>query len=160
MVQLAPLLAPSLSSRNTHTHLATIHFSEKGRPTMTKKKPASSPESTMKAKETSASPEGKKKRDWYEIEGLFDDKKRQKQIDAADLAAEEQERQEQRSKNRKKKAPMQAGWEDDGLGGKYNNEGYTGRVEDGVKVFKAHILRKPNAGQSADCPFDCKCCFI
>merc|ERR1711907_485466 len=29
-------------------------------------------------------------------------------------------------------------WVDDGLGGKYNKEGYTGRVEDGIKIFKAH----------------------
>ena len=49
---------------------------------------------------------------------------------------------------------------DDGLGGKFNREGYTGRVEDGVKVFKAHVLNKPGFGQSKDCPFDCDCCFI
>ncbi|KAG7370988.1 protein of unknown function DUF1764 containing protein [Nitzschia inconspicua] len=51
-------------------------------------------------------------------------------------------------------------WVDDGLGGKFNREGYTGRVEDGVKVFKAHVLNKPGFGQSKDCPFDCDCCFI
>jgi hypothetical protein len=53
-----------------------------------------------------------------------------------------------------------AQWVDDGLGGKFNKEGYTGRVEDGVKVFKAHVLNKPGFGQSKDCPFDCDCCFI
>ena len=52
------------------------------------------------------------------------------------------------------------GWVDDGLGGKYNAEGYTGRVEDGVKVFKAHVLNKPNSGTTKKCPFDCDCCFI
>jgi hypothetical protein len=46
------------------------------------------------------------------------------------------------------------------LGGKFNREGYTGRVEDGVKVFKAHVLNKPGFGRSKDCPFDCDCCFI
>ena len=51
-------------------------------------------------------------------------------------------------------------WVDDGLGGKFNSEGYTGRVEDGVKVFKAHVLNKPNFGSSKDCPFDCDCCYI
>jgi hypothetical protein len=51
-------------------------------------------------------------------------------------------------------------WIDDGLGGKFNNEGYTGRVEDGVKVFKAHVLNRPTAGSTKDCPFDCQCCFI
>lgn len=51
-------------------------------------------------------------------------------------------------------------WIDDGLGGKFNHEGYTGRVEDGVKVFKAHVLNRPAAGSTKDCPFDCQCCFI
>lgn len=51
-------------------------------------------------------------------------------------------------------------WVDDGLGGRFNNEGYTGRVEDGVKVFKAHVLNRPTAGTTKDCPFDCDCCFI
>lgn len=51
-------------------------------------------------------------------------------------------------------------WVDDGLGGKYNKEGYTGRIEDGMKIFKRHILNKPGAGSTKDCPFDCNCCFI
>ena len=51
-------------------------------------------------------------------------------------------------------------WIEDGLGGRYNNEGFTGRVVEGLKVFKAHVLNKPNAGKSKDCPFDCDCCFI
>ena len=51
-------------------------------------------------------------------------------------------------------------WVDDGLGGKYNKEGFTGRVEDGVKIFKRHILNKEGAGYTKDCPFDCNCCFI
>jgi len=51
-------------------------------------------------------------------------------------------------------------WVNDGLGGKYNREGYTGRVEDGIKIFKAHILNKPQSGQTKLCPFDCDCCLI
>jgi len=51
-------------------------------------------------------------------------------------------------------------WVDDGLGGKYNSEGYTGRVEDGMKIFKTHLLQSAESGKTPDCPFDCKCCFI
>lgn len=51
-------------------------------------------------------------------------------------------------------------WVDDGLGGKFNQEGFTGRIEDGVKIFKAHVLNQPKAGTTKDCPFDCSCCFI
>lgn len=51
-------------------------------------------------------------------------------------------------------------WVDDGLGGRFNPEGFTGRVEDGVKIFKAHVLNRPKAGSTKDCPFDCDCCFI
>jgi hypothetical protein len=51
-------------------------------------------------------------------------------------------------------------WVDDGLGGKFNAEGFTGRKEEGMKIFKAHVLDKPNSGYSKDCPFDCSCCFI
>jgi hypothetical protein len=29
-----------------------------------------------------------------------------------------------------------------------------------VKIFKRHILNKPGAGDTKDCPFDCNCCFI
>ena len=54
----------------------------------------------------------------------------------------------------------QNAWQDDGLGGKYNREGYTGRTEGGVKVFKAHLFNQKNFGDSKDCPFDCDCCFI
>jgi len=49
---------------------------------------------------------------------------------------------------------------DDGLGGVFNNEGYTGRVDEGVKVFKAHLFNKEGFGSGKDCPFDCDCCYI
>lgn len=51
-------------------------------------------------------------------------------------------------------------WVDDGLGGKFNFEGYTGRVQDGIKIFKAHVLNRPTAGKTKLCPFECDCCFI
>eukprot|EP00548_Thalassiothrix_antarctica_P005948 CAMPEP_0194148218 /NCGR_PEP_ID=MMETSP0152-20130528/30837_1 /TAXON_ID=1049557 /ORGANISM="Thalassiothrix antarctica, Strain L6-D1" /LENGTH=137 /DNA_ID=CAMNT_0038849585 /DNA_START=14 /DNA_END=427 /DNA_ORIENTATION=+ len=51
-------------------------------------------------------------------------------------------------------------WVDDGLGGIFNSDGYTGRVESGVKVFKAHLFNKSNFGGTPECPFDCECCFI
>ena len=51
-------------------------------------------------------------------------------------------------------------WADDGLGGKFNKDGFTGRKEQGVKVFKAHLFNKKDFGRSPDCPFDCDCCFI
>lgn len=51
-------------------------------------------------------------------------------------------------------------WVDDGLGGKFNREGYTGRREDGVRIYKAHLLNKKDFGNSPICPFDCDCCYI
>eukprot|EP00587_Corethron_hystrix_P010659 CAMPEP_0113301306 /NCGR_PEP_ID=MMETSP0010_2-20120614/2589_1 /TAXON_ID=216773 ORGANISM="Corethron hystrix, Strain 308" /NCGR_SAMPLE_ID=MMETSP0010_2 /ASSEMBLY_ACC=CAM_ASM_000155 /LENGTH=140 /DNA_ID=CAMNT_0000154905 /DNA_START=64 /DNA_END=486 /DNA_ORIENTATION=- /assembly_acc=CAM_ASM_000155 len=50
---------------------------------------------------------------------------------------------------------------DDGLGGVYDKEGYTGRTtDDGMKIFKAHLFNKESFGSKKDCPFDCDCCFI
>lgn len=101
---------------------------------------------------------------WSEIEGLLNSGKKKKK--------EQKEEIEELERNRKKKKKNHAPnhissseksgtkWIDDGLGGVYNSEGFTGRVEDGVKVFKAHVLRRDNAGQSPDCPFDCDCCYI
>ena len=107
-----------------------------------------------------------------EFDILFSEKKRQdKQI------KEDEEKKEAHRKAAKKARYQNDGasststksriaemsgpeWVDDGLGGKYNHEGYTGRIEDGVKIFKRHILNKPGAGNTKDCPFDCNCCFI
>jgi len=55
---------------------------------------------------------------------------------------------------------QQSEWVNDGLGGVFDNEGFTGRKEEGVKVFKAHLFNKKGFGTSKDCPFDCECCFI
>jgi hypothetical protein len=52
-------------------------------------------------------------------------------------------------------------WVDDGLGGVFNADGFTGRRdESGAKVFKAHLFNKKGFGTSKECPFDCDCCFI
>jgi hypothetical protein len=58
---------------------------------------------------------------------------------------------------------LQSGeWVDDGLGGKFNSEGFTGRREEqtGFKVYKAHVLNKKGFGTTSQCPFDCDCCYI
>jgi hypothetical protein len=105
-----------------------------------------------------------RKRGWDEIESLFMDKKQKKQ---SEMAAEEGKAKRSTHKKTIKHSQKPNGkskdgqdWVDDGLGGKFNPEGFTGRVEDGVKIFKAHVLYKDKSGQTNDCPFDCKCCFI
>jgi len=122
-------------------------------------------ESTAISPEKQSESQKDKKRGWDEIESLFSNGKKKKKATAQ--AREEACKKVQQEKPARKSKPhpiMSAGregeWVDDGLGGVYNAEGFTGRVEDGVKVFKAHILRKQGAGYSPDCPFDCKCCFI
>jgi hypothetical protein len=52
-------------------------------------------------------------------------------------------------------------WKDDGLGGVFDKEGYTGRKsQEGFKIFKKHLLNKKNSGKTPLCPFDCDCCFV
>jgi len=97
-----------------------------------------------------------KKRGWDEIESLFDDKKKKRK----EITEKKEQKKQRKDQKQTSKKPPPAGWVDDGLGGIYNEEGYTGRVEDGIKIFKAHVLNKSNAGQTKDCPFDCQCCFI
>lgn len=122
-----------------------------------------------------------KKRGWDEIADLFDKKKHdQEQVKkkvAAQRVEDDKERQRRRQRQKRNndqerkadefsaqasynKTANKESWVDDGLGGKFNAEGFTGRVEDGVKIFKAHVLSKPNAGQTPLCPFDCDCCYI
>ena len=124
------------------------------------------PKATPQPKEK---PETRKTRGWDEIESLFDDKKKKEKEKAAATAKDEELRRARRKrKSSSEPSEKRAGtietkgseWFDDGLGGKYNTEGFTGRIEDGVKIFKAHVLSRPNAGQTADCPFDCDCCYI
>lgn len=101
-----------------------------------------------------------------EIDTLFAAKKKQKQ-EIADTKAAAQKQKRKQHHNNKSSATQQprtatssTDWVNDGLGGKYNSEGYTGRVEDGVKVFKTHLLQSTKSGSTKDCPFDCDCCFI
>jgi len=51
-------------------------------------------------------------------------------------------------------------WAKDGLGGVFNGEGFTGRRDEGHRVFKSHLMNKKESGNTPDCPFDCDCCFI
>ena len=119
-----------------------------------------------------------KKRGWDDIESIFDQKKKQQLQEREKQDLDEQQKQQQRQQRRSKmtkssRPPSTATtdtgrtktseWVNDGLGGIYNHEGYTGRTsEDGMKIFKAHVISKniQNAGQTKDCPFDCNCCFI
>mmetsp|Transcript_142823 Transcript_142823/g.397845 ORF Transcript_142823/g.397845 Transcript_142823/m.397845 type:complete len:253 (+) Transcript_142823:61-819(+) len=52
-------------------------------------------------------------------------------------------------------------WVNDGLGGVYNKEGWTGRKTPGdkLRIFKAHLLQVGAGGGTPLCPFDCECCF-
>ena len=144
---------------------------------MTKNKSASGAEKG-KTDASSQGVEAGKKRGWDEIEDLFDSKKKNNQEQAKIAAQCDKDEKERRLVRRKMiarernqspekfagqkndKSGDNRPWIDDGLGGKFNAEGFTGRVEDGVKIFKAHVLSKPNAGQTPQCPFDCDCCYI
>jgi Eukaryotic protein of unknown function (DUF1764) len=104
-----------------------------------------------------------KKRGWDAIASIFDEKKEKKQVNLSSKEEDERKEKEGLSQKKRKSAAFiheKGEWVDDGLGGKYNGEGFTGRIEDGVKIFKAHVLRKKNAGQTDRCPFDCDCCYI
>ncbi|CAB9528408.1 expressed unknown protein [Seminavis robusta] len=97
-----------------------------------------------------------------EIESLFAEKKKHKQETAA---KQQQQQHDAKKKQKQKKSPARASssttdWVNDGLGGRFNSEGYTGRVEDGMKIFKTHLLQSTKSGSTPDCPFDCNCCFI
>mmetsp|Transcript_15832 Transcript_15832/g.24647 ORF Transcript_15832/g.24647 Transcript_15832/m.24647 type:complete len:154 (-) Transcript_15832:90-551(-) len=107
-----------------------------------------------------------------EIDALFEDqkntkKKRKLEEEEQEQVAAQKRRAQQHAKNSKlqynRHDVMQMSereWTDDGLGGKFNKEGFTGRKHDGVKVFKAHLFNKPNFGETPNCPFDCDCCYI
>ena len=123
------------------------------------KKPAEV--SAKKADKTTAA----KKRGWDEIESLFDDSKKKKQAATEEAKKQQNNKPKRKSADKpggnRKAADMGGDWVDDGLGGVYNSEGYTGRVEEGVRVFKAHVIQQsPDAGNTELCPFDCKCCYM
>ncbi|GAB5363582.1 hypothetical protein AAMO2058_000896000 [Amorphochlora amoebiformis] len=51
-------------------------------------------------------------------------------------------------------------WIDDGLGGVYDKEGFTGRkTGDGMRIFKALHSKNKNGGGTPLCPFNCDCCY-
>ena len=108
-----------------------------------------------------------------EIESLFSEKKRQakqEKNEALSVAKRKRQKSEQPTRKQGNRSLVEenfssgkkssSAWVDDGLGGKFNPEGYTGRVQEGMKIFKAHVLNKPNFGSTKDCPFDCDCCYI
>ena len=144
-------------------------------PKAEKKKLAATSTQSKKRKNTDSGENEKqrKKSGIDEFDALFSEKKkldRQTKEDEAKKEAARKAAKKARYKNElmssssstKNQTSDKGGceWVDDGLGGKYNKEGFTGRVEDGVKIFKRHILNKPGAGFTKDCPFDCSCCFI
>lgn len=129
--------------------------------------PSQSPSKKRPREQQETKKEPSKSDGLTEIDALFDDKfaatKKLKQQEK-----EERKKQQQQSKKHSKtchskstlSSMTKSEWKDDGLGGKFNHEGFTGRREDGVKVFKAHLFNKPNFGKTPECPFDCNCCFI
>lgn len=121
-------------------------------------------ESYTEQQDRAERPTGGKKRDWSEIEQLFEKKKAKQKAESKHKKNVMEVKAYRSKKNvcvaEKTPGAQSSEWVDDGLGGIYNSEGFTGRVEDGVKIFKAHVLSKPNAGKTNLCPFDCDCCFI
>ena len=118
--------------------------------------PLSTPSSTIILETTGLS----------DIDALFDLKKKQQQNNKIKVEIEAKKHRStsttvslkyDRSDTAKLK-PRE--WADDGLGGKFNQEGFTGRKEQGVNVYKAHLFNKKDFGKTSDCPFDCDCCFI
>jgi hypothetical protein len=98
-----------------------------------------------------------------EIDALFAEKKRTSKEKCETNQREATKRQEKRkhvSSRQELDKLKENDWVDDGLGGKFNKDGFTGRREDGVRVYKAHVLNKKDFGNSPDCPFDCDCCYI
>jgi Eukaryotic protein of unknown function (DUF1764) len=93
------------------------------------------------------------------IEDLFRGKKEKKK-----KLLEDQERKQKQKKVQSSNSSQQ--WTDDGLGGVFDPEGFTGRRTsdgDNVRIFKAHVLggaQNAKAGTTPLCPFDCQCCFI
>ena len=115
--------------------------------------------------------DGAKKSKADDIDDIFAVKKQRKADDKKQQEADQKEIKKQAAAKKANKKNLtysrkdveqmkEKEWVYDGLGGKFNRDGYTGRVEGGVKVFKAHLFNKSGFGDTKDCPFDCKCCFI
>lgn len=109
-----------------------------------------------------------------EIDALFATKKGQVKEAGKQALSAEMKRQEDRDHNariskrsklsgdRKDVAQLGEGeWANDGRGGIYNNDGFTGRRDEGGhRVFKAHLFNREGFGNTKACPFDCDCCYI
>ncbi len=121
-----------------------------------------------------------------EIDALFASKKETELMQKKQEAEEEKMHQEQRklfqknrnsgggvskknvknidlSQDRTDIGKIQRGeWANDGLGGVFDVDGFTGRKQEGTgyKIYKAHLFNKEGFGTTKDCPFDCKCCYI
>jgi Eukaryotic protein of unknown function (DUF1764) len=96
-----------------------------------------------------------------EIESLFaDKKKKQKEQQQQDAETRKGKKRASVPPPRRQQSTSSADWVEDGLGGKFNAEGFTGRVEDGMKIFKTHLLQSKKSGTTPECPFDCSCCYI
>lgn len=112
-----------------------------------------------------------------EIDNLFESKKqtKRKKRESDRLESEQQRKKQKTASHSTKKlrkiklshdrsdaeSLQRDEWADDGCGGVFNNEGYTGRkVEGAGKIYKAHLFNKKGFGLSPLCPFDCDCCFI
>ncbi|GMI32630.1 hypothetical protein TrCOL_g12180 [Triparma columacea] len=101
------------------------------------------------------------------IDDLFSKKKETKR-----KVLEEKSRQDEKLKQQRQSKKLRGDkddvcglasgeWVDDGLGGVFNKDGFTGRRDEGGRrVFKAHLFNKKGFGGGKDCPFDCDCCFI
>merc|ERR1712151_946118 len=126
----------------------------------------------VKDKNTTTTTTANEKSSINEIDDLFNQKKehkkqqkqneinekeRIKNVKAAAKACIPKNRNEMTNINKNE-------WIDDGLGGVFNHEGFTGRRqkddESNVKIYKAHLMNKPGFGTTKDCPFDCDCCYI
>mmetsp|Transcript_98459 Transcript_98459/g.228301 ORF Transcript_98459/g.228301 Transcript_98459/m.228301 type:complete len:133 (-) Transcript_98459:15-413(-) len=132
---------------------------------MAKKKQRKAAEASKPGQEQAApSAEGVAKRAAaLEIDEIF--AKRRKQ-DGPQPAADESasRRRVRRPKRGCVEDPLgrQDAWQDDGLGGVYNSEGWTGRSTPGdkLRIFKAHLIKAGQGGGGTPlCPFDCDCCF-
>ncbi len=104
-----------------------------------------------------------------EIDNLFESKRTEireakeaiKEEKKAEEAALKESRKNLKGDHRDIEGLTPGSWVDDGLGGVFNKDGWTGRKDgDGMKIYKAHLMNQSGFGNTKDCPFDCQCCFI
>jgi len=137
-----------------------------------KKKSAKTDKSTIP--ETKSQKKSTKNDFVEEMEALFSEKKRMKKEEVTKESSipSTQERPKLDTRSADAKSITLQGdrndlskikegeWVQDGLGGVFDKEGFTGRNQDGYRIYKAHLMNKPGFGRSKKCPFDCDCCYI